>query len=823
MKNNSLRQISFAAFAIYCFGGSLALAQNNNPTGAAGFFNGNSATGCSFDPLTANATRKILDITIDAAVGAYPLQWARTMNSRAPGGSGFLFGAGGGWSHSYAWSIDDSEIFNTTTAGTPTYYVVRFPDGRVIRFNPAGSADTCYRGALGIRERFQQIDQTTLLAYLILPDGGKVEFLGNRWHYRDPDYGTWTSGYTYQAQAIIDPSGLRTVFTYNADGTLSKVTESAGRWLQITYASGRISQVQSGYGSGVSSYVTQIVNYVYTTFGAYTVLAGANYNDGTSASYTYQASNVTGGSGYPLIKTCSDVRYPGPMKLIAYDFVAGGFYGQLWKEKHIGGTVVATLTISGNTRTETRGDGPVRTFTYGPYVNPSPALPADFIIPAAAPYLLSSITDFKGNKTYFGYDAKGYLNKLRDANLRVTSFSRAAKTGNLLSVTHPGDGSAITYTYTDQTTGYYLSSVKDELLHTTSYTRDASMNITRIDYPDLAFETFGAFNAMNQSTTHTNTSGGTETFAYDARGMLTSYTPPVTPSDPNPSAHPTRYDYDANDHLSHITDPRSNVTTLYHNWIGQLTIVQHPGGSMRGWVYNNDGTLNLFGDENGANTTYTYDDFKRVKTIVRPLRYTGDASARTTTLWYDTTGTTDDYSHTDAQATFVTTPAGVDTANVYDENFRVLSTTLGDTSRTDSSPAITSYIYDAVGNVERKKDPNGQTTGAEWVYTYDARDRLATVDDPTVNYPTGANKNSLAHTINYTYDSANNRTSVQYANDQVVSYDTYDAMNRLTQMTVIRTLTPLSTAVTKYSWTKSGKLDTMTDLDRRFTITIMMF
>lgn len=138
MKKVTLQQFGFAVLAFCSLGAPAAFAQNNNPTGYAGVFNGNSTTGCSFDPLTMNATRTIPDLTVAAGTGAYPLQWARTMNSRAPGGSGLLFGTGGGWSHSYAWSTDDSEIFDTVTPGAPTYYMVRFPDGRVIRFNPAG-------------------------------------------------------------------------------------------------------------------------------------------------------------------------------------------------------------------------------------------------------------------------------------------------------------------------------------------------------------------------------------------------------------------------------------------------------------------------------------------------------------------------------------------------------------------------------------------------------------------------------------------------------------------------------------------------------------
>src|SRR4051794_1005764 len=72
----------------------------DNPTGPSGMFNGNSNTGCSYDPYTANATRTITDLTVAGGVGAYPLQWARIMNSRRPNYYSYGFGGGGGWSHS---------------------------------------------------------------------------------------------------------------------------------------------------------------------------------------------------------------------------------------------------------------------------------------------------------------------------------------------------------------------------------------------------------------------------------------------------------------------------------------------------------------------------------------------------------------------------------------------------------------------------------------------------------------------------------------------------------------------------------------------------
>ncbi len=97
---------------------------------------------------------------------------------------------------------------------------------------------------------------------------------------------------------------------------------------------------------------------------------------------------------------------------------------------------------------------------------------------------------------------------------------------------------------------------------------------------------------MPSNTTGNGASTDSEKYSYDANGRLLTYTPPATGSDPNPSPHPTRYTYDVNDHNDTISDPKNNVTTFGYNEIGQVTIVQHPGGqSTDGYVYNTDGTL----------------------------------------------------------------------------------------------------------------------------------------------------------------------------------------------------------------------------------------
>jgi hypothetical protein len=280
---------------------SSAFAQlgSDNPTGITGRFNGNSYTGCSYDPYTANATRTVVDLSVSGAVT--PLTWARTMNSR---GGGRFFGSTS-WLHSYDWVATTED----TAHALPDSYIVRFPDGRVINFAPSTKGDTAYNGPAGIGERFQQV-QGDGECYLILTDGSKVQF-----HQNVTVLGDGSRTVVLKPIAVIDPAGLTTAFTLDASKRIIKITEPAGRWLNVTYdiVSGQITKVDAGYGA---STITQSVAYTYGTraYGnSYTVLDSVVYTTDTnspSASYTYQPSNVSPFNGLPLISTCDDVHYP---------------------------------------------------------------------------------------------------------------------------------------------------------------------------------------------------------------------------------------------------------------------------------------------------------------------------------------------------------------------------------------------------------------------------------------------------------------------------------------------------------------------------------
>ena len=790
---------------------------SDNPTGVSGQFGDRSMTGCLYDPYTGNATRVVTDMTIAGGIGAYPLSFRRYANSRTAVASNFGYNnqCPGGWQHSCAWSMGNSGDLSDTPI------TVNFPDGRAIQFNTA-TGDAYYRGPAGVKERFQPFATGTNLGYLIFTDGGKVEFKRTQAFYIDGDTGQRVYYYTYQAQALVDPFGQRTTFTYTGAGRFQKATDPGGHWIQVTYSTlgtdAVISSVSGSDGRSISYSYTSITNGGGTHYNALDHVT--YFGDSTLvAHYTYANANVGPTYAIPVLKTCDDPMYAGPMRRVGYVYQTANnpdgslaVYGQIQSENYYNGTTigaaVASLVVNGSTRTETRGDGPTRTFTY-------------------TGYKLTAVTDFKNKTENRAYDTKSFIKSVTNRNNNQTLFSSDPLSGLITQTTFPltsndtppgTPAGVVKVTYgsatcpdpnnRDVNNPYYVYSTTDEGNHSTVYTRDTSKRVTRIDYPDGGFETF-SYNSFGEILAHQLRTGGNESFTYDAAGMKQTYRNPS-----NATGNPTaRYSYDSMNRRSVTTDALGTTTGdinhsvgCNYNSRGQLTITTLPVDPVDGVQHtitnayntNGDGTLISVTDQLSHVTSYTYDDYRRVLTKTTPQRFTGDSTPRVANFYYDANGTGNDYTHTDSNVTHVTAPAGDKAVTVYDNNHRKTSVTVASGT---SDVATTSFGYDNVGNSTSGVAPNEQAgqlyAGQSTITAYDARNRVMSTTDP------------LGHLTSCTYDAAGRKASATRANGQITTFDSYDAMNRLLQQTVKQTPDP--DAVTKYTYYTSGLLHTMQD------------
>jgi RHS repeat-associated protein len=733
---------------------------NDNPTGPAGNSNGHVTTGGSYDPYTGNVSRTVTDIVVTGAVGQYGLSWSRTWNSR----SGF-----GSWQHNYSWTIDPIDVYT----GQPINRVVTFPDGRVVNYGSIVDGNGYYSSPPGVSERLKDGPAGSSLCFLILPDGGRVEFsIVSSIYY---DWETQTTHYTYDftAQALIDPHGLRTTLVYEADGTF-KVTEPAGRWIKHSFI-----PAGGDWNEKVTASDGREINYTFQTQpvapGAvpHRLLRSVLYYDGTSAVYTYQAPNVGDANGVPLLSTCDDPMYAGPMKKIAYAFATGNnpdgspaVYGQTLSERHANGTAVSSLTINGNSRTETRGDGPTRTFNY-------------------TGGRLTTFTDFKNQSSSISYDPKGFVNVRVDQRQNQTDLINQPLTGKPTHIIHPltppdtvratmqfeyGSLSCPDPNNRDGNSPYYLYRKTDERGHSTIYWRDGNKRVIRIDFPNGAFEAF-TYNSYGQVLAHTKSSGGTaghatRTFTYDARQRLATFVPPPTPGDANPQTHPTRYNYYESgpnlDRLDYMTNPRGFKTWFEYNLRGQVTKVRHEGNVFRQMGYNPDGTLAWTADENHPNaswnaderTRYTYDDYKRVLTVKNPMN-------ETTTMSY-ALDWVNPLVHTTRSIKYVNSPLNKNIVFDYDENFRKIHQVA---ALNTADEAWTLFQYDEVGNLTSVQDPRGNAT----TFAYDNRNRRTSATNPAP---------FNTQITRWEYDSGSNLTK-EIRPDQSFRRVEYDALSRV--------------------------------------------
>ncbi|HEX9423715.1 MAG TPA: RHS repeat-associated core domain-containing protein [Pyrinomonadaceae bacterium] len=787
------------------------------PVGVTGIFNGNITTGCSYDPLGHSAHRAIDDIVVPGSIGKYPLKMTRYYNSRQQYYALAAIGLSPGWAHEYSWLL--------WAAG---HKVV----------SPHGNVYDDYCGApVGVSERWENRADAYNGTWR-LADGGKVVF---------------TSG---RVTDIYDPYGQRTRIAYDATGQRVKVTEPGGRCLWFTYSAQDqdgtklLTWVQAydvdgspGSPTPPTGHIIDSVNYTYTACDPGVegrpwkkMLTGVNYSDGRSASYQYRTDNVhedqTSHKMYPVLQWCDDVRYNAPMRTIRYDYQNAGPHGAIIDEKYPGIGAVSAISPgvptggqgTQDTFTETRGDGPDRTFNYthiyhcqgaecGPCDDQGTNGPNQ--------QMLLNYTDFRGQTTYLGYDANWYINSVRDTNNHTSSYTRGAPPpngiGEITQITYPG-GAHVNYGYESppqypQYEPHYITSITNERGKRTTYTRDGNHRVTRIDYPfdqytPASYETF-TYNNFGQVLTHRLKNGAYESFAYSTRGLLTDKWNPKQSGVPSGSDPHTHYDY----YTSGWWTDRVKIETLPANTSGAtaretyeydrnaggatcagrglVTKITHADGKYRKFGYTQFGTKAWEENELSQRTNYTYDNYKRLRTAQDPMSHT-------TSYDYSPAkgNTTQCYLHTTNSPYWVTTPALIVTKNLYDQNFRKTSATV---AWNTPSAATTSFGYDNVGNLTRVTDPRNKVT----VNGYDARNRKTST--------TEASGTAVQETTVWHYDPASNINQIDRP-DGTSEIKGFDALNRMMWDKVpYWWTTPPEYHITWFTYNPSGTVQSIRD------------
>ncbi len=385
--------------------------------------------------------------------------------------------------------------------------------------------------------------------------------------------------------------------------------------------------------------------------------------------------------------------------------------------------------------------------------------------------LPESITDPRGGKTMYRYDATGALVALTNALGQVTRITKSSPGGLPETIIDP-NGGTIELKY-DAQNRLTSSTTQTRLVPLeTRYKYDPAGNLVAVTLPDGSSlnETYdaahrlvgiadlfnnqvnvaldGLGNSIKTTVSRDKTTSFTHSARFDALGRLLE--------DIGASAQTTQYSYDSNGNPTRITDPMGGATTQVFDALDRLSRITDALGGITTIAYDPQDNPIKVTDPNGNSTLYTYDGFDEVIGVQSPD--SGD-----TVFFYDANGNL-----VKRVRIGVSRSTEIVTTWTYDALNRVTQRI----HRDDPAEKV-SYVYDeptasfGIGRVTKLTDAGGTVR-----FNYDERgDVLSEI------------RTSSALSTRYTYDAASRVHSITYPSGARVEYGR-DKMGRITGIAV---------------------------------------
>jgi RHS repeat-associated protein len=685
----------------------------------------------AFSVITGNARRRILDLRVLGAVSG-ALEWKRYHNSMPRPGLTTL-GTAGCWRHNWQY-----ELLGSASDGIGGRDLGRvFPWGNQVVFTAGANGTWTTRSPLQ-----ERLEVRANGAEVVTHEGHRLNFV------RQNRAGTER----FELATHTDAYGVVTTLEYDAAGNLVRVREPAGRELTLQYttiaghAGALISQVTGSDGRSVS--------YGYEKMRApsapqeFAALTQARYGDSTHASYSYAFVRA---DAQPLLVEADDPRYLGTAKRIGYTYQEP--LGTIREELNPKtGAVLARLILDSAQPTK-------RVVSY------SDLRQVSFEISADGQSVVSR-TDSLGRTVRFERDEVRRITAKVEHGGRRTEFSWDAASRKLREK-RPGQSER----QIERNSAGRATKETDPHGRVTIFERDAAGRVTREHFHDgTTKET--TYDALGFVTETRERDGAVHQYLRNAEHLVAEYL------DPTGQVH--RYAYDASGRKTSSTDPLGHVTRFEYNDRDDVTKTTHPGGLTSLRAYDAYGRAVTLTDAQGRATRIAYDDLGR---IVRREEPAGGV-------------TTYDYAELpkgcgscslSARPTRIVAPDGTVTANLYDTEGRLLSTTV---AQGTAAQATTTFVYDDDNNLIARTDPLGHVTR----YTYDDDHHRLTQTDAlgrVTRWSYDARGNVLSQTApdgaatQYTYDLDDLRVSTTDANGGTTKF-TYDAAGRQTSLTDAR-------------------------------------
>ncbi|MGW0649014.1 RHS repeat-associated core domain-containing protein [Streptomyces umbrinus] len=378
---------------------------------------------------------------------------------------------------------------------------------------------------------------------------------------------------------VTDPDGDATVYTHNAEGEVTKVTDALQHSRHDTYTNHLVQTAVDAMGSG------------------------ADGTGGNATTYGWDARNNATSAKLPLGATSSVTAYQTIAGTdLPNDFTSSDGRKDSFKYDTNGNTM--SVTTSGTA-------GGERTYTYN-----------------------------KATPTCGGFE--GQRCTAKDGNGKTSSFTYDTK-GNLAKATPPTPLGATTYTYDalgrveTATDGrgiktVYVYDTRDRVKtvsstnSTVTYSYDGDGNLK--SRTDASGTTRWDYDKLNRESVRTLQSGAQTALAYTPGGDVDHYTDPTGRTD---------YTWDKAGRLDHLTDPVGKKTDFDYDNNDKRTTTVYPGGTTQSFTIDKNGRPSAVKTTSGTTTlvdlTYGYTSAGKDTTKIRTR--TDNATGRKTSYTYD--------------------------------------------------------------------------------------------------------------------------------------------------------------------------------------------